>query len=248
MGQVATAIGASPHTAHAAGACEKCFVENLAAMGGSGAEIYVAPEVSQLPGFAMNAPILAERQMPDTPRRIAKFCITIEHIAGQSIGMDLDYLDGETLHVCKVREGTILEWNRHALKDFRVRVGDRIDEVNGVSGDSLPLISMLEAGGELEIWLTRPMHVKLTHYKVGAFTLGLELDYVANGSSLRVYGIVHGRGPVNSWNKRNPKQRIALNDRIIQVNGCTGLSTQLMSEIRNADYLEILFLKYAEDD
>eukprot|EP00811_Abedinium_folium_P000407 NODE_10373_length_1356_cov_11.279902.p1 GENE.NODE_10373_length_1356_cov_11.279902~~NODE_10373_length_1356_cov_11.279902.p1 ORF type:complete len:307 (+),score=82.73 NODE_10373_length_1356_cov_11.279902:245-1165(+) len=226
----------------AAGNCQMCVLGTLAAI--SSDEVSEVDREKEELLAAAAVETVAEIPKPSTDsRRVLKYCVSLDHEAGSSIGMDLDFLDGTSLNVCKVKPGTILEWNRKALREFRVRKGDRIDEINGCTGDAHSLIVEIEAGGHLEMWVTRPVPVRINVCRIEGMSLGLELDFVPNGSSLRVCKI--GRGPIGIWNKRNPKEALTLNDRIITVNECEGLATQLMSEIRTATRLDLSCLRYA---
>eukprot|EP00812_Abedinium_dasypus_P005989 NODE_1754_length_1069_cov_139.393491.p1 GENE.NODE_1754_length_1069_cov_139.393491~~NODE_1754_length_1069_cov_139.393491.p1 ORF type:complete len:272 (+),score=51.53 NODE_1754_length_1069_cov_139.393491:3-818(+) len=186
----------------------------------------------------------ASAKVSGTQRRTMQYCINFARKPDEPVGMDLDFLDRSTLNICKVSDGAVLKWNRKALRDFRVTMGDRINEVNGIRGDALLLIARIAAGGDLEMWLTRPMQVKVPIPDASSSSLGLDLDYVANGVSLRIYGM--DPGPILAWNRREPTQAIGINDRVIQVNECKGLAMLLMTEIRKRPVLNITFLRYAD--
>eukprot|EP00812_Abedinium_dasypus_P001738 NODE_1209_length_1210_cov_312.954978.p1 GENE.NODE_1209_length_1210_cov_312.954978~~NODE_1209_length_1210_cov_312.954978.p1 ORF type:complete len:284 (-),score=80.73 NODE_1209_length_1210_cov_312.954978:223-1074(-) len=219
-----------------AGRCKFCFVHTLSLL------TKEDDPLADLLAASSQGPLEPPPPEPSGGRQVLKFCVCLNHTAGLSIGMDLDFLDGDSLNVCKVKRGAVLDWNRTALGEFRVRKGDRIDEVNGYSGDAQTLINLIEAGGHLELWVTRPVPVNIQVTRAEGVPLGLELDCVANGTSLRIREI--DEGPVLEWNKRHRMEAIEPRDRIVAVNAIEGLSTQLMSEIRQAERLKLACLCY----
>lgn len=100
----------------------------------------------------------------------------------------------------------------------------------------------VDPGPKLELWLTRPRTIRMSVYKGGGYSLGMEVDYVSNGTSLRVSHI--GPGAISDWNECNPTMYVNINDRIVSVNRNTGLATSLMSEMRKAERVALVFLCY----
>lgn len=218
---------------------------------------------------------------PPIIRYEPEFRVVLDGVAKSTIGLDVDFLDGQFLCVSTVRKGAILEWNETVERAYRVRKGDRITRINDSHGNSLSLLRCLhewnrtatqgmpvirqdsEGGssseeiedeadpGEkiegaksqrLEIWVNRPVETRIYAFKGTGEPIGVQVDYVMNGTSLRISGI--GRGVVHNWNKLNPTQAVKINDRIISVNRETAFATRLMKEMRNADNLQLVILRY----
>mmetsp|Transcript_83136 Transcript_83136/g.240608 ORF Transcript_83136/g.240608 Transcript_83136/m.240608 type:complete len:140 (-) Transcript_83136:149-568(-) len=81
--------------------------------------------------------------------------ITVNKINGALLGVDVDLSDGMTLVVDSVNDGLVKEWNK-ANPGEEVKVGDRITEVNGKSGDAQQLAEACGGNAELRMRVSRP--------------------------------------------------------------------------------------------
>mmetsp|Transcript_90579 Transcript_90579/g.157199 ORF Transcript_90579/g.157199 Transcript_90579/m.157199 type:complete len:151 (+) Transcript_90579:56-508(+) len=81
------------------------------------------------------------RNMPATD-----FIVEVEKKGPDSkVGLDVDHGDDVTLEIMLVKDGLVKDYNNSVAQDLQIRPGDRIVEVNGVSGDNK---KMLEAVGK----------------------------------------------------------------------------------------------------
>mmetsp|Transcript_57304 Transcript_57304/g.166289 ORF Transcript_57304/g.166289 Transcript_57304/m.166289 type:complete len:163 (-) Transcript_57304:239-727(-) len=67
------------------------------------------------------------------------FHAAIDRSSGDRLGVDIDHQDGKTLLVCAVGDGLVKSWNDEH-PDEQIRKGDRIVEVNGVSGNIFKMV------------------------------------------------------------------------------------------------------------
>lgn len=92
------------------------------------------------------------------------------------------------------------------------------------------------------MWVQHPQEVHLVINK-GKGSLGLEVDYSMNGSSLLVLAV--NPGPVLDWNEENKDKAMRKYDRIIKVNNTYGATTtELITLLRFKSNVEIVFLRY----
>jgi len=80
----------------------------------------------------------------ETPKDARMYTICIDRSDGGPLGATVGKDRGESLVVCSLSEGHVTEWNRSVAKKVRVKVGDRIDSVNGVMGKDLMLAKLQE--------------------------------------------------------------------------------------------------------
>eukprot|EP00930_Biecheleria_cincta_P035491 TRINITY_DN2440_c0_g2_i1.p2 TRINITY_DN2440_c0_g2~~TRINITY_DN2440_c0_g2_i1.p2 ORF type:complete len:162 (+),score=37.01 TRINITY_DN2440_c0_g2_i1:109-594(+) len=69
-----------------------------------------------------------------------EYAVTLDRSAGEKMGIDVDHKDGETLLIEMVNEGLVKNWNDDPGNTDKVRMGDRIVEVNNIRGDVLQLV------------------------------------------------------------------------------------------------------------
>ncbi|CAK0912231.1 unnamed protein product, partial [Prorocentrum cordatum] len=84
----------------------------------------------------------------------ATFKVTIDRSDGSKLGIDVDIVNCSTVLVEKVNEGLISMWNVRNPEQV-VESGDRIVEVNGVSGLSKRILAQLGVCGLLDIVVLR---------------------------------------------------------------------------------------------
>lgn len=69
------------------------------------------------------------------------FQVELMKTASNDFGIDVDWGDGRTLRVTKVKDsGMVAKWNREHDEVFCVQEGDTITQVNGATGNSLDLL------------------------------------------------------------------------------------------------------------
>lgn len=74
--------------------------------------------------------------------------------SGGKLGIDVHLTDGVTLHVDKVTEGMVGEWNKQN-PDQQVKKGDRVISVNGSSGNAQQLTQVCKKNEVLEMVVKR---------------------------------------------------------------------------------------------
>eukprot|EP00928_Gymnodinium_smaydae_P074595 TRINITY_DN57629_c0_g1_i1.p2 TRINITY_DN57629_c0_g1~~TRINITY_DN57629_c0_g1_i1.p2 ORF type:complete len:160 (+),score=47.13 TRINITY_DN57629_c0_g1_i1:80-559(+) len=118
---------------------------------------------------APNAPPVAEVEKPATPRQAAEVkvasanddvvTINLTRPPGSELGLDVDLQDEKTLLIDGIGKGLVSEYNEKALAQdanaYIVKTGDRIIEVNGVSGDSELLANRCTQDVELRVTIRR---------------------------------------------------------------------------------------------
>mmetsp|Transcript_110116 Transcript_110116/g.190978 ORF Transcript_110116/g.190978 Transcript_110116/m.190978 type:complete len:136 (-) Transcript_110116:170-577(-) len=71
------------------------------------------------------------------------FQIEVEKKPGEEVGLEVDYHDGETLQVIRVKEtGVFAKWNDEN-PEKRIAEGDSIIEVNGATGTSKAILAQI---------------------------------------------------------------------------------------------------------
>eukprot|EP00811_Abedinium_folium_P036753 NODE_9432_length_1424_cov_9.314572.p1 GENE.NODE_9432_length_1424_cov_9.314572~~NODE_9432_length_1424_cov_9.314572.p1 ORF type:complete len:290 (-),score=43.77 NODE_9432_length_1424_cov_9.314572:245-1114(-) len=169
--------------------------------------------------------------------------VNITRKSGCPLGLELDLVDGETLFVVAVR-------NDHAPG---MQPGDRIIEVRhvgDVAGDMPAGVRRGAAGllrlllldeSDLAVVVQRPTEACISLNVTGT-QLGIEVRHVVGGFNLVIASL--GIGAVRDWNTRNPEVEVCCFDRIISVNGQSGLSTALVSALTGMDRVDIGLLRY----
>jgi len=113
--------------------------------------------------------ILTSGMLPDGRQEAAPhrdFVISLNMMNKNSLGIDVDWADGVTLLVKSVQMGPVADWNMERGPDKALRPGDRIIAVNGVSGETIGAVALVqECKGKPHVQLTcrtqrpRPNHV-----------------------------------------------------------------------------------------
>ncbi|CAE7237278.1 Rai14, partial [Symbiodinium sp. KB8] len=62
--------------------------------------------------------------------------IVVDKTSGARLGVDVELEDGLTMKIAGIGKGLVEDWNEYAFADTKVRVKDRIVEVNGIRGDT----------------------------------------------------------------------------------------------------------------
>jgi C-terminal processing protease CtpA/Prc len=153
----------------------------------------------------------------DEPK-IHGFTVTV-HKSGKGFGLDISWHDGITLLIGKVKDGPVADWNRREgrIPSDTVMRGDRIIEVNGVSGSSSELLTALRNSTEQTLRIKRLLEFMIVVASKEGETHGLDFDISPVGELLvkRVH-----RGLVAEANKiARSDNEIRPGDRIVAVNG-----------------------------
>jgi len=182
-----------------------------------------------------------------------------------SWGMKLDYADDRRIHVCEVRDGygsPVKVWNVRARGDRKIRDGDYITSVNGVSAESVaarqqeelaeaacskPRASTAELLREamkaikVELRVARPTIFECRIHKDTTDSLGLDLNYSHKSNSLVVLGL--SQGPVTRC-----APEVAVGDRIVAVDGHEGDPEELLRALRASVASVLLLLSRPSTD
>jgi C-terminal processing protease CtpA/Prc len=120
---------------------------------------------------------VGKRSFPEG-RRWREFWVVVDKDSNsQSIGLDIDKADGETMLVVKVKPGPVDNHNRARLGE-EVRRGDRIMSINGISGDVVGMLKALESGQKVELRLRRLVEFLVRVVKKSrSEKLGIDVDH-----------------------------------------------------------------------
>lgn len=158
------------------------------------------------------------------------------------VGLDLDLLDDTGIMVMAVLGGAAESWNAKADPEHEVRHGDRIMEVNGSRGISRDHLKLIKDEEKLQMSLKRPRITKISG-NTTLKSIGLVITYAPDGYTLLIKQVKPGI--VEDWNANNPNLAVRKHDRIVEVNGCPGLATELMELVRaEVEHVEITLFCY----
>lgn len=179
----------------------------------------------------------AGRDYPLGPPK--QFTIHLEKSGGKSMGADMDVSCGKMGYVCIImKDGVIAEYNRTALQEKQLRVGDYITKVNGIENNSLSMLDCLKKDTKFEVTIRRPILFTIAVCKKDAKAqLGVTLIERPSGNSLLIKEVV--QGPVMEWNKMHPEQEVKAGYRIVAVNGKGGNVTELIDASKMGTQLRL---------
>jgi len=185
-----------------------------------------------------------EKKASGTPLKSgSEFRVQIERSANELIGLDIDLIDGVSAVVVDVKEGAVFKWNeRHP--DSKIQVNDRIVEVNGVRNDANAIVSKLKRDTVWNLLLQRPSEMRVTINRANAPSLGMDLRYAPNGTSLMITAV--GEGPMQDWNVANKSVTVQKYDRIIELNGIRGTPQRLLQASEGVEKLDMVIVHYGE--
>lgn len=125
--------------------------------------------------------------------------------------------------------------NAERVSGVKLKPGDFIISVNGVTGSDMP--KELQTAKRLELTVRRPTEYHITISKTSG-TLGCSITYDANtGNALGIASVLEG--PIQSWNARGMGETVRVGDRIVGVNGKRGYTSQLLEAIHAANELNL---------
>lgn len=170
------------------------------------------------------------------------FQVTIERSPADVIGINLDVTDGVALQIVDILPGAVQAWNESRSGQTRLQVHDRIIEANGANGDSDVILAALKQSLSWHLIVQRPVEIRATVDRDGTSSLGMDLRYAPNGSSLMILKVE--AGPIQDWNSRPQAYKISKFDRIVEVNGRRGTSKDLLDAGKELDQLKMVVLHY----
>jgi hypothetical protein len=185
-------------------------------------------------------PVVPEKATkPETEAKGRDFFVTTFEIEltkppGESLGLELDPLDGEVMQVCKIRDGLVKSYNE-ANKDKQVRVGDFLTSINGVTGRTDLMIERFQKDATLKVKIRRLKSWDVTLVQPRAAAIRPAVNRAANGRTLLILDI--SDRAIKEWNAANPGLDIAKHDRIISVNGMESESDKMMEQVEKAEKL-----------
>lgn len=195
-------------------------------------------------------PPIESIEMPMPPQAVNKggllgpgssFSVTVRRNTSEPIGLDIDLIDGFSAVVVDIKAGAIKTWNdqnrAHAL-----RLNDRIVEVNGSKGDANNLVVRLKNDTTWVLTVQRPTEIPVSINRADAPSLGMDLRYAPNGTTLMITQV--GEGPMHEWNKKNPATAVRRFDRIIQLNKVRGTPTELLQASEDVENLDLIVVHY----
>mmetsp|Transcript_107425 Transcript_107425/g.310482 ORF Transcript_107425/g.310482 Transcript_107425/m.310482 type:complete len:231 (+) Transcript_107425:71-763(+) len=162
------------------------------------------------------------------------------------LGMHLDITPKDRLRISKIEDrGPVVAYNAGVAESLRVREGDLILSVNGVTADCKAKVGALAACGrmDLEIGRARTFVVRVPDASQGK--LGLDLVVHPAGAAAYITQ-VFSKGLVQTWNQQNPELDVRSGDMIIAVNGQTGTSLELTQLAVSTSKLELTITRPAE--
>jgi len=161
----------------------------------------------------------------------------------EPIGLDIDLIDGVSAVVVDIKEGAVKSWNE-MNPDSAIRVNDRIVQVNGAKHEANLLVSNLKQETQWNLEVQRPAMFTVSISRTEAQSLGMDLRYAPNGTTLMITHV--GEGPMQEWNKTHPHQQVTRHDRIIQLNGVRGTPTTLLHASEDSSMLDMEIVHYPQ--
>jgi len=171
-----------------------------------------------------------------------EFKVTVEKTTGCSIlGFELDLLDGQRAQVCSVKPGVIQNYNETVDEKFKIQSRDWVLEVNGVSGNVQDMYKKLKGDAYVSLLLRRTAtFVVNVRQKEKDGSLGLSVKRAAAGVSLLLLEV---HDVFKEWNAQHPRRAVKKFDRIMEVNGVSSNTSQMVEELQSASMLKLLFMR-----
>eukprot|EP00933_Yihiella_yeosuensis_P045774 TRINITY_DN41198_c0_g1_i1.p1 TRINITY_DN41198_c0_g1~~TRINITY_DN41198_c0_g1_i1.p1 ORF type:complete len:292 (-),score=47.66 TRINITY_DN41198_c0_g1_i1:89-964(-) len=175
-----------------------------------------------------------------------EYGIFLQRAAGESLGLNIDALDGVSLVVSSVKAGLVRKYNDEMEdEDLKIKPGDSIVELNGARGSSQALLERLKIDGDLDIRIKRPRIFSISIARAYG-PLGMQLEHTPTGSSVLVKAV--NPGLIKDWNLSHRSLAVKRRDRIFCVNGFQGSPVELMGRMKAAtvqgDRLELEICRY----
>merc|ERR1719330_426032 len=171
------------------------------------------------------------------------FTTTISRNEEEPIGLDIDLIDGISAVVVDIKDGAVKSWNEKNPAQA-IRVNDRIVQVNGAKLEANALVANLKTETLWVLEVQRPVLFTVCISRADAPSLGMDLRYAPNGTTLMITQI--GEGPMQDWNRAHPKEEVCRHDRIIQLNGVKGTPTMLLQASADSETLHMVILHFPQ--
>lgn len=168
--------------------------------------------------------------------------LIIERCPAQMSGICFDVTDGVSLIVVSILPGSIQAWNDAHPESFHLEVNERIVEANGQGGNAGKMIFALKQNTTWDLLVQRPFEYSAVIHRHGSLSLGMELRYAPNGTTLLVSEVEDG--PIHDWNVCSTTWQVRKFDRIVELNGVRGAAELLLEAAVGADRLELRVLHY----
>jgi len=160
----------------------------------------------------------------DTGQEIVEFEATFDKSGGEKLGLDISAYDGKTLLVGKVKPGPVERWNmQHAGRwEKCILRGDRVIEINGVTGDSDELLGAARSD-VLNVTMRRRVEFAVVLEHKANESFGLDFQ----DASGRVVISRMGEGVAADTNQCNPADmEVRPGDQVLQLNGAGAESAE----------------------
>lgn len=148
-----------------------------------------------------------------------------------SVAQDLEGLGG-TLRVKSISSTHLLQYNMNAAAAQQIKVGDFILDVNGQRDDAEKMLETINCSSKVAMKFRHPLEFTINIDKARWATFGVGLDYHADGTSMMITEV--RAGPFQEWNQTNAGKEVKAQDRIIAVNGMTGMANALCEAMLGA--------------
>mmetsp|Transcript_8832 Transcript_8832/g.16641 ORF Transcript_8832/g.16641 Transcript_8832/m.16641 type:complete len:227 (-) Transcript_8832:110-790(-) len=207
------------------------------------------PSTDEAPGRTPGIDIVGSDGMPKKADdfQVREFTFSVVRAnKGVPLGLLLDPSGSDGIYVCSVQAGDhpIANTNKDLPDSRRLKQGDFIFKINDVSSDLANMMTELQAKGNLEFVVRRPISFEIQIDRKDQ-SVGCGITYDAStGISLVIESI--NEGPIQTWNAEHPDKVVRIGDRIVAVNGTTGNSAQLLDVIRGTNVLDFRFVRMAE--
>lgn len=195
------------------------------------------PEPAEDTGISGEAPISSIEE-PAATEIDAEYSVTIDRTGGTSLGIDLSKKDDKALIIVSIKSGLVSKWNDENPSN-KIEVNDRIVQVNGSRGDRQALLDECKTMQILEMKVLRGKY-SVTLDRTDGARVGLNLD--KTDDKALVIAAVNG-GLIGKWNDDNPRNKVAVNDRIIEVNGIQGDRRMLLDECKMDKVLKLTLIR-----
>jgi len=160
------------------------------------------------------------------------FSVTLQKPKETDWGIDI-FDDGEMFEITRIRgeETASAIHNSSAPAEERLRPGDMIISINGVSGDTPRMMSEWRLKPKVTCEIARPKSFVVHINKTGPLGIDVIHAHREIGCSLAVDRILEG--PFTKWNDEHPDQQVERLDRIIAVDGIQGTPDELKQALKN---------------
>lgn len=146
--------------------------------------------------------------------------------------------------IVKEITGAAKAWNNGCIIGQEIKVFDRILQVEDeiATSDNLEQKLATKDKRKVKLTLKRPVETEVVLKKPGQ--LGITINYKASSTAIWVASMHEGL--LQEWNSRNPDKRVAVNDRIIRVDGVKDGCRASVEKLReNADTVVLTVLTYS---